>query len=161
MVIQAVTGQPYEEVCHPRLLGLMGFRAVIDPILRQRASNGGWTISARDHAGLAPLMQRAFAISVAHMVTIYDALYVALAEQRDIPLVTMDQRLVRRLSSDAVLGKRMVGLRTSRPSSRVENPQRTVRGPSPGRAGSNPHGATASHAAPANPPASQPSPRQP
>jgi predicted nucleic acid-binding protein len=56
-------------------------------------------------AGLVP---RAFAISVAHSVTVYDSLYVALAEQRDIPLVTADERFIRRLSGDAHLAKRMV-----------------------------------------------------
>lgn len=57
---------------------------------------------------IASLMPRAFAISVAHMVTIYDSLYVALAEQRDLPLVTADERLSRRLADDAALGQRMV-----------------------------------------------------
>jgi predicted nucleic acid-binding protein len=57
---------------------------------------------------IASLIPRAFAISVAHMVTIYDSLYVALAEQRDLPLVTADERLIRRLSDDAALGQRMV-----------------------------------------------------
>lgn len=57
---------------------------------------------------IASLMPRAFAISIAHMLTIYHSLYVALAEQRDIPLVTADVRLIRRLSDDADLGRRMV-----------------------------------------------------
>ena len=57
---------------------------------------------------IASLMPRAFAISVAHSVTIYDSLYVALAEQRDLKLVTADMRLIRRLADDAVLGQRMV-----------------------------------------------------
>jgi predicted nucleic acid-binding protein len=59
-------------------------------------------------APIAPLMRRAFSISVAHTVTVYDSLYVALAEDRDLPLVTADERLVRRMSSDAALGQRMV-----------------------------------------------------
>ncbi len=59
-------------------------------------------------AAIAGLVPRAFAISVAHAVTVYDSLYVALAEQRDIPLVTADERLVRRLAADAVLGKRVL-----------------------------------------------------
>ena len=42
------------------------------------------------------------------MVTIYDALYVALAEQRDMPLVTADERLIRRLSRDPGLARLMV-----------------------------------------------------
>jgi len=54
------------------------------------------------------LMPRAFEISVAHSVTIDDSLYVALAEQRDIPLVTADQRLLRRLASDAEIARRLV-----------------------------------------------------
>ena len=47
-------------------------------------------------APVAGLMPRAFAISVAHAVTIYDSLYVALAVERGIPVVTADERLVRR-----------------------------------------------------------------
>jgi predicted nucleic acid-binding protein len=39
---------------------------------------------------------------------IYDSLYVALAEARDIPLVTADKRLIRRLADDAALAKRVV-----------------------------------------------------
>jgi predicted nucleic acid-binding protein len=54
------------------------------------------------------LMPRAFAISVALSVTIYDSLYVALAERRDIPLVTADERLIRRVAGDADLGKRVI-----------------------------------------------------
>ncbi len=57
---------------------------------------------------IADLNARAFAISVALTVTIYDLLYVALAEKRDIAMVTADERLIRRLSSDAALAKRMV-----------------------------------------------------
>jgi predicted nucleic acid-binding protein len=57
---------------------------------------------------IADLMARAFAISVARTVTIYDSLYVALAERRDIVMVTADERLIRRLSGDAALAKRMV-----------------------------------------------------
>jgi predicted nucleic acid-binding protein len=59
---------------------------------------------------IAGLMPRAFAISVACMVTIYDSLYVALAEKRDIPLVTADRRLIRQLSGDAALAERLLWL---------------------------------------------------
>jgi predicted nucleic acid-binding protein len=54
------------------------------------------------------LMPRAFAIATALMVTIHHSLYVALAEQRDIPLVTADQKLIRRLSADPGLARRLV-----------------------------------------------------
>lgn len=57
---------------------------------------------------IAGLMPRAFAISLAHSVTVYASLYVALAEKRDIPLVTADERLIRRLSGDTALGQHMV-----------------------------------------------------
>jgi len=57
---------------------------------------------------IADLMARAFAISVARTVTIYDSLYVALAERRGIAMVTADERLLRRLSGVAALAKRMV-----------------------------------------------------
>lgn len=57
---------------------------------------------------VADLMPRAFAISMAQTVTIYDSLYAALAEKLNVPLVTADERLVRRMSGDAALGKRMV-----------------------------------------------------
>nr|WP_294531315.1 type II toxin-antitoxin system VapC family toxin [uncultured Rhodopila sp.] len=61
---------------------------------------------------IAGLVPRAFAISVAHSVTVYDSLYVALAEQRGIPFVTADERLVRRLAGDADLGNRLVWVGT-------------------------------------------------
>jgi len=57
---------------------------------------------------LSGLMPRAFAIAVAQAITIYDALYVALAEQLNMQMVTADQKLVRRVSADAALAKRMV-----------------------------------------------------
>lgn len=57
---------------------------------------------------IASLLPRAFAISVAHTVTIYNSLYVALAEQRDLQLVTADQRLIQRLSDDTTLRQRMI-----------------------------------------------------
>lgn len=57
---------------------------------------------------IAALMPRAFAISVARTVTIFDSLYVALAEKLNVPLVTADERLVRLMAGDAALGKRVV-----------------------------------------------------
>lgn len=59
---------------------------------------------------VAQLMPRAFAIAVARTVTVYDALYVALAEKRGIPLVTADRRLVQRLAGDKPLGERAIWL---------------------------------------------------
>ena len=57
---------------------------------------------------IAALMPRAFAISVARSVTVYNSPYVALAEALDLPLVTADARLIRRLSDDPTLGKRLI-----------------------------------------------------
>jgi predicted nucleic acid-binding protein len=57
---------------------------------------------------VADLMPRAFAISVANAVTIYDSLYLALAEKRNIQLVTADQRLIRRMSGDAAFARLLV-----------------------------------------------------
>ena len=57
---------------------------------------------------LAELMPRAFALSVAYGVTVYDSLYAALAEKHDIPLVTADVRLLRRMDVDAALRRRIV-----------------------------------------------------
>jgi predicted nucleic acid-binding protein len=47
-------------------------------------------------------------MSVSNAVTIYDSLYIALAEKRGIPLVTADRRLIRCISSDAAVAKLMV-----------------------------------------------------
>lgn len=57
---------------------------------------------------IASLMPRAFTISAARTVTIYDSLYVALAEKRGIPMVTADEKLMRRMCGDAALAKLMV-----------------------------------------------------
>ena len=59
-------------------------------------------------APMSGLMARAFAISVARSVTIYDSLYVALAEALDIRLVTADRALLRLMAGDAVDAKRMI-----------------------------------------------------
>jgi predicted nucleic acid-binding protein len=47
---------------------------------------------------ISTLMPAAFAISVDHSITVYDALYVALACKRRMPFITDDQNLIRRLS---------------------------------------------------------------
>jgi len=57
---------------------------------------------------IAPLMPRAFSIAVAPMVTIYDALYLALAEERDVGFVTADERLIRRMEGDPAWARRMI-----------------------------------------------------
>ena len=44
---------------------------------------------------IVKLMPDAFAIALTSMVTVYDALYVALAASRHIPFVTADERLIR------------------------------------------------------------------
>ena len=62
---------------------------------RERASS--LTLAPVIETDVTLLMADAFDIAVAAGVTIYDALYVALAEAREIPLVTADQRLIRRL----------------------------------------------------------------
>jgi predicted nucleic acid-binding protein len=41
-------------------------------------------------------------------VTIHDSLYVALSEQLDIPLISADARLLRRLSADRAMANRLI-----------------------------------------------------
>lgn len=53
-------------------------------------------------------MPRALAIAVAAAVTICDSLYIALAENLDVPLATADERLLWRLPSDPAVGERIV-----------------------------------------------------
>lgn len=48
MVVEAITGQPYESVCRHEALDPMGVSGSIDPMLPQRAPNGGWLMSAND-----------------------------------------------------------------------------------------------------------------
>ncbi len=45
------------------------------------------------------LIKRAMAISLGTSVTIYDSLYLALAEQRDVRMVTADEALIRRVAT--------------------------------------------------------------
>ncbi len=47
----------------------------------------------------ADLMPRALELALAHDITAYDACYAALAERLDLPLVTADQALVRKLAA--------------------------------------------------------------
>ena len=51
---------------------------------------------------VAPFMADAFAIAVRCDVTVYDALYISLAQQRGIPFVTADQRLVRKITEEGL-----------------------------------------------------------
>jgi predicted nucleic acid-binding protein len=57
---------------------------------------------------IGALMMRAHAISMAHSVTIYEPLNVALAEKRGVQLVTEHRRLIRRLARDAALAGHVV-----------------------------------------------------
>jgi CubicO group peptidase (beta-lactamase class C family) len=50
IVVEAVTGREYEDVCRDAALDPMGVTGVIDPALKQRAPNGGWLMSAIDYA---------------------------------------------------------------------------------------------------------------
>jgi len=50
MVIEAVTGQDYETACRREVFDPMGITADVDPTLRDRAPEGGWTISPIDYA---------------------------------------------------------------------------------------------------------------
>jgi CubicO group peptidase (beta-lactamase class C family) len=52
MVVEAVTGRKYEDVCREAALDPMGVTGMIDPALKQRAPNGGWLMSAIDYARL-------------------------------------------------------------------------------------------------------------
>ncbi|MBX9775080.1 MAG: beta-lactamase family protein [Xanthobacteraceae bacterium] len=50
MVIQAVTGRDYESYCRDVALRPMNASGTIHPLLRPRASSGGWRVSAIDYA---------------------------------------------------------------------------------------------------------------
>ena len=49
------------------------------------------------------LMQRVVRLARAHKLTVYDATFVALAEMLHTPLITADDKLVRRVASDLVV----------------------------------------------------------
>jgi predicted nucleic acid-binding protein len=48
-------------------------------------------------------MRKANAIAWAYKITIYDALYVALAEQVGYPLITSDQAMIRKLRGHSIV----------------------------------------------------------
>jgi predicted nucleic acid-binding protein len=48
---------------------------------------------------IAGLMPQAFLLAIEHAVTVYDSLYLALAVERGVPVVTADEKLVRRFSA--------------------------------------------------------------
>jgi CubicO group peptidase (beta-lactamase class C family) len=50
MVVEAVTGSPYERYCREVALKPMKAAGTIDPRLQARAANGGWRVSAIDYA---------------------------------------------------------------------------------------------------------------
>jgi predicted nucleic acid-binding protein len=51
----------------------------------------------------ADLLRKANAIAWAYKITIYDALYVALAEQVGYPLITSDQAMIRKLRGHSIV----------------------------------------------------------
>ena len=59
-------------------------------------------------APISRLMASAFSIAAASRVTIYDSLYAALAQRLEVPLVTADRKLVRSLSNDKALARRVI-----------------------------------------------------
>lgn len=52
---------------------------------------------------LPRLMERAFDRAMGLRITVYDALYLALAEARGLPLISDDRELLRRISTDPAL----------------------------------------------------------
>jgi CubicO group peptidase (beta-lactamase class C family) len=50
MVVEAVTGSPYERYCRDAVLKPLKVAGTIDPRLQARASSGGWRVSAVDYA---------------------------------------------------------------------------------------------------------------
>jgi CubicO group peptidase (beta-lactamase class C family) len=71
MVVEAVAGVDYEKYCHDASLAPMKASGSIDPMLRGRAPNGGWRVSAMDYArflqvfdpgpaGLGPISRKWF-----------------------------------------------------------------------------------------------------
>ena len=56
-------------------------------------------------APISGLVRRALTISLEMPVTIYDSLYLALAEQRDVRMVTADQALIRRVATKPDLAR--------------------------------------------------------
>ena len=59
-------------------------------------------------ASVQELVSEAMALAIAHRITAYDALYVALSRQLALPLVTADELLVRRLEG-SLLDVRWLG----------------------------------------------------
>ena len=53
--------------------------------------------------GDADLLRKTNAIAWAYKMTIYDALYVGLAEQLGYPLITADERMIRQLKDHSIL----------------------------------------------------------
>ena len=51
----------------------------------------------------AEVLRKANAIAWAYKITIYDALYVALAEQAGYPLITADEKLITRLKGHSIV----------------------------------------------------------
>ncbi len=60
---------------------------------------------------LARLLDPALKLAIALRITVYDSLYVALAVARGIPLVSDDQKLLRRMRSDPALAPLAVSVR--------------------------------------------------
>ena len=54
-------------------------------------------------AAAVDLLRKANAIAWAYKITIYDALYVALAEQVGYPLITADEVMVRKLKGHSIV----------------------------------------------------------
>jgi CubicO group peptidase (beta-lactamase class C family) len=62
MVVETVTGSDYERFCRDAALRPMQAVGTIDPQLRQRASSGGWRVSAVDYARFVQIFNPAAAV---------------------------------------------------------------------------------------------------
>ena len=54
---------------------------------------------------LSGLIERSLALSIALKITVYDSLYVALAEARGLPLISSDRELMRRMAARPPLSR--------------------------------------------------------
>jgi len=85
------------------ILNAIRFNSKADEETGEAALQALEDLHLESKGGDADIFRKANAIAWAYKITIYDALYVALADQVGFPLITADEKMIKKLKSHSIV----------------------------------------------------------